>query len=83
MQPHPEVFWFLVFCMHKYKVYLELVFYMKEKHWLFKSVKHTKIIPFLRLNQEGNYWEDFFPITCIFKRPFFIDKGQYIMNSIS
>lgn len=71
MQPHPEFFWVLVFYMHKYKVYLELVFYMKEKHWLFKSVKHTKIIPFLRLNQGGNYWEDFFfPITYIFKRPF-------------
>lgn len=73
MGPHPEVFSFLVLHMRKCKVYLELMFYMDEKHWLFGSVKHTKIIHFLILSQTGNYWEEFFLffLLHIFLKGFF------------
>lgn len=41
MGPHPESFCLvLVLHMHKYKVCLELVFYVEDKHWLFQLVKH-------------------------------------------
>lgn len=85
MGPHPEVFSFLVLHMRKCKVYLELVFYMEEKHWLFRSGKHTKIIHCLILSQTGNYWEEYFLffLLHIFLKGFFIDKSKYVMNSIS
>lgn len=84
MGPHPKGFFcFVVLHMQKYKVYLELVFYMEEKYWGFKSVKHTKINLFLRWNQTGNYCEEFFILLHIFLKGFFIDKGKYIINSIS